>query len=226
MSVFLFLIGHGDHRAGLTVVLTRKEKKIKRLEIKKINMEIWELLKSLFSEVNFLLKCLSRSRSSVQSHWWRQVQNKKRSLWAETGSSAWTVRTDSQEEQIPKRRMRQSLLQFRKAIFLASAFLFEQCAMLSKRLTNTVACCYETYRMRREGGELRALSHFFIIFFLFTVATSRQTRHKRMQRKSAEDPGCSHVGVIYWECLYYWRNLPQLHNWGYFVKRGAGPHPL
>lgn len=43
------------------------EQKIKK-QIKIINVEIWELLKSLFSEVNFLLKCLSCSRflSTVQ----------------------------------------------------------------------------------------------------------------------------------------------------------------
>ena len=31
--------------------------------------------------------------------------------------------------------------------------------MLSKRLKNTVACCYETYRMRREG-KVESPSHF------------------------------------------------------------------
>ncbi len=62
----------------------------------------------------------------------------------------------------PKHRVRQSLSQSyssEKAIFLASAFCLSNVRCFSKRLKNTVACCYETYRMRREG-KVESPSHF------------------------------------------------------------------
>lgn len=188
------------------------KKKIKRLEIKKINMEIWELLKSLFSEVNFLLKCLSCSRSSVQSHWWRQVQKGPlEPQWATLPQrfckSSSAGRTDSQRSRSQNtgwgRVCHRVIVQ--KSHILGKCILFEQCAMLSKRLTNTVACCYETYRMRREGGgKFRALR---IFVYCCDNSTNKHRGCKEVGRGS-----CSHVGVIHWECLYYWRNLPQLQT--------------
>lgn len=98
-----------------------------------------------------------------------------------------------------------------KSHILGKCILFEQCAMLSKRPKNTVACCYETYRVRREG---KSWEH-FLIFICCDISTDRGC--KGVGRRS-----CSHVGVIYRECLYYWSNLPRLANWGYFVMQAKG----
>ena len=93
-------------------------------------------------------------------------------------------------------------LQFRKAIFLVSAFCFEQCATLSKRLKKTVACCYETYRMWREG-RVESPSHF--IFLSFNCHDSSRTHGENV--KGSAGGSCSHVGVIYRECFYHGQEL-------------------
>lgn len=186
-------------------------------------MEIWELLKSLFSEVNFLLKCLTCS--SVKSHWWRQVQ--KRSLRAE-GSSAWTVLWKQQcwshrqsEERIPKHRMRQSLSQSYSSekpyswqvhfVWMCDAF---------KRLTNTVACCYETYRMRREG-KVESPSH---VCLLFRHLDKQTQRMQRSWHRILQPCWCNSLGMP----LLSLEKSYTTRNWGYFVRRGTGwaPHPL
>lgn len=91
-----------------------------------------------------------------------------------------------------------------KSHILGKCILSEQCAMLSKRPKNTVACCYETYRVRREG---KVESPFAFLFFAFFVVTSQTDKQWRMKR-----------GLIYWGCLSDWNNNPHLQNWGYLVK--------
>lgn len=59
--------------------------------------------------------------------------------------------TDDPDEQIPNRMRQTVTVTVQKSHILGKCILSEQCAMLSKRLKNTVACCYETYKMRREG---------------------------------------------------------------------------
>lgn len=153
LTVFSFYyIGHDDHRNGLRDFFffflnqVRKKKKIKRLRSKKKKKVHGNMRarKSLFSEVNFLLKCLSCSRSSDES---RSIKTGPLQLkWAE-GGSAWKrdpVKAASWLSSFPppplppppaaaaKRSKPQTQgeaesiteLQFRKAIFLASAFLF------------------------------------------------------------------------------------------------------
>lgn len=67
--------------------------------------------------------------------------------------------TDGQRSRSQTRGEAVTQLQFRKSHILGKCIVFEQCAMLSKRLKSTVACCYETYRMRREG-KVESPSHF------------------------------------------------------------------
>lgn len=71
-----------------------------------------------------------------------------------------------------------------KAIFLASAFCFSISAMCdaSKWLKKTVACCYETYRMWREGTVERP-SH-----FVFCCDISTMIANAVDAKGSAEDP--------------------------------------
>lgn len=117
----------------------------------------------------------------------------KRSLTAETGSRQLCLDSSVEAAELiaqtvrgadPKHRMRQSPSQsyssekpYSWQVHFVSAY--QQCAMLSKRLKKTVACCYETYRMRREG-KVESPLHFFLVYCrdILTMITKTQ----RMQR--------------------------------------------
>lgn len=148
-------------------------------------MEIWELLKSLFSEVNFsfwnasVVHTPQYSLADID-----QVQN--RSLRALTGrgaalpeqlcESSSASGTDSQRNgsQTGWGRRVCHRVTVQKSHILGKCILSDQCAMLFKRLRNTAACCYETYRVRREG-RVESPSHFG---YCCDISTDRQ----RMQR--------------------------------------------
>lgn len=143
-------------------------------------MEIWELRKSLFSEVNFLLKCLKL----LSLLWWRRVQKKvlKRAEGSSASTSAGRSPPGVKRGENPKaRREAESVteLQFRKAIFVASAFCLRKCATLFLRGWRRLKLVVMRPTECGERGELRALR---IDFFLFFRSQQRSNRHKRMQR--------------------------------------------
>lgn len=185
-------------------------------------MEMWELLKSLFSEVNFSFWNASVAQTPQDSlvdtdH----VQSRSLELWwAEGGGSAPSTSVKV-EERIPSRAgwaAQASLLpsytsekphswQVNSVWSMCHDLL---CLFCFKRLRNTAACCYETYRMRREGeGELRALHMLLVI-----AVTSQQTHKHRPCKRGWErilplsrrdSPGMSSL-------LYF-------SGWGYFVRK-------
>lgn len=68
-----------------------------------------------------------------------------------------------------------------KSHILGKCILFAQRAMFSKRLKKTEACCYETYRMWREGKSWKLLT-------VFNITTKDLTN-------GPDSVSCSHVGV-------------------------------
>lgn len=174
-------------------------------------MEMWELLKSLFSEVNFSFW----NASVVQTPQYSLAETdhvQSRSLevwWAESGGSA-PSRSVKAEEWIPSRAgwaAQASLLpsytsekphswRVNSVWSMCDDFCF--LFVFFKRLRNTAACCYETYRMRREGeGELRGLH------MLSVIAVTSQQTHKRTEHAKVVGRGsCSCLGVIHQECLH------------------------
>lgn len=95
--------------------------------------------------------------------------------------------TSTRGSRSQKRRVRAESvteLQFRKAIFLVSAFCLNNVRRFSKRLkkTKTVACCYETYRMWREG-KVESPSQ-----FMYCHDTPQKTRTERERRGRQEGP--------------------------------------
>lgn len=152
-------------------ILNRKEK-VKRLWSKIKYMEIWELLKESFlrGKLSSEMPQLFTLLITVPL----MKTGPKRSLTAETGSRQLCLDSSVEAAELiaqtvrgadPKHRMRQSPSQsyssekpYSWQVHFVSAY--QQCAMLSKRLKKTVACCYETYRMRREG-KVESPLHFF-----------------------------------------------------------------
>ena len=160
-------------------------KRMKRLRSQK-RKETWKYessLKSLFSEVNRLLN--APQFSPTDEH-----RSEKKVPF----------RASTQTLNAP----REPVTQFRKiAVFLASAFvllLFEKCALLfSKRPWNTVACCFETYRMWREGESWEPFVNLCIYFCDI---------HNNEDAK-AENPAGGNI----WECLYLGRKSSKLRLW-------------
>lgn len=119
-------------------------------------MEMWELLKSLFSEVNLSFW----NASVVQTPQYSladtdRVQSRSLELiWAESPALSRSVKA---EEWIPSRagaaqaNLIPSYTSEKPHSWQVNSVWSMYDFFFSKRLRNTAACCYETYRVQREG---------------------------------------------------------------------------